>query len=290
MISPVVVGIDELEQSHEALELAAREAGLRSAPLWIAHVYHRLPPAAVATPGGEVPEQTVLDAAVEPLAGALKQVRAAYPGMQIRTYASNGPPAPKLASLARDATLLVLGNRGRGGFAGMLLGSVALRTVTRASCPVAIARGTPREVNRVLVGIDVDDDTGGRVPLGFAFDEAAMRAADLVVLHAWADQGAFYPDPYGDYTRDHLAALVRDRSGRVDTVLEPLRREHPDVAVEVVVEGGSAARSLVEASGHADLLIIGARRHRDGKGVRLGAPTFAILHHAQCPVLIVPER
>lgn len=290
MTSPVVVGIDDLDQSPHALELAAREAELRAAPLWIAHAYRRVPSAAVGVPGGRMLEQTVLDTAVEPLAGALKQVRADYPGMSIRTYALTGPPAPGLAALAHDASLLVLGHRGRGGFAGMLLGSVALRTVARAGCPVAVARGERRELNRVLAGVDVDDATAGRAQLGFAFDEAVMRAADLLVLHTWEDQGAFYPDPVGDYTRDHLTALDADHRRRLEAVLEPWRREYPDVAVDLLVEGGSAARHLVEASAHADLLVMGARPGRDGEGMRLGGLAYSLLHHAQCPVAVVPER
>jgi nucleotide-binding universal stress UspA family protein len=290
MTSPVVVGIDDLHQSPHALELAAREAELRVAPLWMAHAYRRVPPAAVGVPGGRMLEQTVLDAAIEPLAGALKQVRADHPGMSIRTYALAGPPAPGLAALAHDASLLVLGHRGRGGFAGMLLGSVALRTVAHAGCPVAVARGERREMNRVLAGVDVDDPTAGRAQLGFAFDEAVMRAADLVVLHTWEDQGAFYPDPVGDYTRDHLTALDADHRERLEAMLEPWRHEYPDVAVDLLVEGGSAARHLVEASGHADLLVMGGLPRRDGEGMRLGGLTYSLLHHAQCPVAVVPER
>jgi nucleotide-binding universal stress UspA family protein len=294
MAAPVVVGIDDMDQSPHALELAGHEAELRAAPLWIAHAYHRAPPLAVAALGGEAREEPALESAPEPLAGALKQVHADHPGLQVRSYALSGPPASELAALAQDASLLVLGHRGRGGFAGMLLGSFALRTVAHARCPVAVARGARRAMKRVLVGIDVDDDEGGQAQLRFAFDETVMRGADLVVLHTWEDQGYFFHDPIGDYTRDHLTALVGDHDRRLEAMLEPWRHAHPDVAVEVVVEGGSAARHLVDASAHADLLVIGARLRRDGDGMRLGGLAYSLLHHARCPVgcpvVIVPER
>lgn len=76
----------------------------------------------------------------------------------------------------------------------------------------------------------------------------------------------------------------------MDTVLEPRRDAHPDVAVEILVEGGSAARHLVDASAHADLLVIGGRPHRDGQGMRLGGLAYSLPHHARCPVVVVPER
>lgn len=290
MTAPVVVGVDDMDQSPHALELAGHEAELRGAPLWIAHAYHHAPSDAAVAPGGEMLEAAVFQAGAEPLDGALKQVRADHPGLPVRVFALSGHPATALATLAQGAALLVLGHRGRGGFVGMLLGSVALRTVAHASCPVAVARGSRRSMNRVLVGIDVNDVDGGRAQLGFAFDEAARRGADLVVLHTWEDQGYFYPDPTGDYTRDHLAALVGEHRDRLDEALEPWRRANPDVAVDIVVEGGSAARHLVEASAHADVLVIGGRPHRDGEGMRLGALAYSLLHHARCPVVIVPER
>jgi nucleotide-binding universal stress UspA family protein len=289
MTAPVVVGIDDLDQSPHVLELAGREAELRGAPLWVAHAYHRVPQA-VTGDGGTPAEQAVPEPTAEPLGGSLKQVRADHPNLQVRGYALSGPPAPALAALAEGASLLVLGHRGRGGFAGMLLGSVALRTVARARCPVAVARGSRRAMDRVLVGVDVDDATGGRAQLAFAFAEAVLRDAELAVLHTWEDQGAFYPDPTGYYTRDHLTALVGEHRRRLDAVLEPWRHAHPDVAVEVLVEGGSAARHLVDASAQADVLVIGGRPHRDGEGMRLGGLAYSLLHHARCPVVIVPER
>lgn len=289
MTAPVVVGIDALDQSPHALELAAHEAGLRGTPLWVAHAYNRVPPYAAGTEAtGAAP--TTPAPAGEPLAGALKQVRAEHPDLRVRGHALDGPPAAALTALAEGASLLVLGHRGRGGFAGMLLGSVALRAVARARCPVAVARGSRRAMRRVLVGIDVAEATGGRAQLDFAFGEAVLRDAGLVVLHTWEDQGAFYPDPIGDYTRDHLTALVGDHRRRLDAMVEPWRHAHPDVAVEVLVESGSAARHLVDASAYADLLVIGGCPHRDGKGMRLGGLAYSLLHHAHCPVVIVPER
>jgi nucleotide-binding universal stress UspA family protein len=201
-----------------------------------------------------------------------------------------GSPGSALPALAGDAALLVLGHRGRGGFAGMLLGSVALRILARARCPVAVARGGRREMNRVLVGIDVDDVARGHAPLGFAFTEAVLRGAGLAVLHVWEDRGYFSPDPMGASTRDHPTTLDSEQHERLEALLDPWRRAHPDVAVDVVIEGGSASRGLVDASGYADLLVVGGRPHSEPEGMQVGGLAYVLLHHAYCPVVIVPEK
>jgi nucleotide-binding universal stress UspA family protein len=290
MVAPVVVGVDDLDWSPHALELAGREAELRGAPLWIAHAYHRIPSAMVtAADGGAGPAGTAFESAAEPLAGALKQARADHPEVEVRGYALSGSPARGLAALAADASLLVLGHRGRSGFAGMLLGSVTLRTVARVRCPVAVARGARRLVDRVLVGIDVDDVASQPAQLAFAFNDAVLRGAELVVLHTWEEQGYFSSDPIVDYTGDHLSALDREHRGRLEAVLEPWRRQYPDVVVDVQAEGGSAARRLVETSAYADLLVVGGSRHHDGEAMWSGGLAYTLLHHAECPVVIVPN-
>ncbi len=285
MTTPVVVGIDDVYNGAHALALAAREAELRGAPLWIAHAYHRLP----ASTAGETTTVAVRDPEAEPLTRAVKQARAEHPGLEVHGYAVGAPPALGLTGLAKDAALLVVGHRGRGGFAGMLLGSVALRTAAHARCPLAVARGAERAVNRVLVGLDVADPSDGAALLGFAFQEAASRGAELVVVHVWQDSDSIYPDPVGGYPRDRVAELDADHGHVLQAILTPWRDRHPEVTVDTLVEGGSAARGLVAATGYADLLVIGAHRHGDGAGMRLGVLAYSLLHHAKCPVAIVPD-
>lgn len=302
MNAPVIVGLDDLDHARHALTLAASEAELRAAPLWIAHSCHRIPPVATATtiepvapaaPAGSGDggaETAVRDPDVEPLAQAVRQTRAEYPGLEIHGYAVGAPAAAGLTGLAGKDSLLVVGHRGRGGFVGMLLGSVALSTIGHSRCPVVVARGTDRALNRVVVGLDVTDATGGEALLGFAFAEAALRGAELVVVTVWEDVGYFYPDPVGAYTRDNLTALDAEHDRALGAILDPWRGEHPETRVHALVQGGSVTRHLVDASEEADLLIIGGRPHRDGEGVRLGGSAYAVLHHAQCPVVVVPDR
>src|SRR6185312_12480985 len=97
--------------------------------------------------------------------------------------------ARMLAEAGERADLIVVGNRGRGGFTGLLLGSVSMCTLGAARCPVVVVRGGEREPRgRVVAGLDVEDPAAETV-LDFAFAEASLRRADLVAVYAW-DQDA----------------------------------------------------------------------------------------------------
>ena len=290
----VVVGIDDIEHSAGAITAAAHEAELHGAPLWLAHAYHWLPPATVGvTPGNDSPEGAVRDAATDLLARAAAEVHAAHPDLEVHTYAMSGQPGPCLAELARDAAMVVVGGRGRGGFAGMLLGSAALSTVVHANCPVLVVRGQQNvdfaAAQRVLVGVDVLAPTTGGNVLGFAFEEAALRGYGLVALNARQDPSYQYPITLGSFARSQFTELPGEHRLRLESLVAPWREKHPDTYVQTQVLTGVPSRVLVDSSRLADLLVLGAQRYSDGDGVRLGGLAHAVLHHAHCTVAIVPE-
>jgi nucleotide-binding universal stress UspA family protein len=293
MTSPVVVGIDDIEHSAQAIAAGAREAELRQAPLWLGHAYHWLAPVTPGLmPGGDTPEGAVRDAATELLARAVTQVHAWHPDLDVHTYAMGGQPGPNLAELAKDAALLAVGSRGRGGFAGMLLGSVALSAVTHARCPVLVVRGATEPAGvagRILVGVDVLAPTTGADVLAFAFEEAALRGYGVRALHAWQDPSYLYSIALGSLPPSQLGELNSEHRRRLDWLVAPWREKHPEVFVETQVLTGVPSRLLVDSSRLADLVVLGARRLPDGDGVRLGGLAHAVLHHAHCPVVIVPE-
>ena len=295
MTRPVVVGIDDLEHSARAVAAAAREAQLRSAPLWIAHAYHWLPPVVTGVmPGNDSPEGAVRDAATELLARAVAHTHAEYPDLDIHDYAMSGKPGPALADLAKEAALLVVGGRGRGGFTGMLLGSVVLSVVSHASCPVLVVRGEgaepPAVAGRVLVGVDVLPPATGADVLGFAFEQAALHGYDVRAVYAWEDPGYFYPAAIGHYSRETLNEMNGERRRRLDSLVAPWRDKHPDTFVETQVLTGPPSKRLVDSSRMADLVVLGGQRYLSSPGVRLGGLGHAVLHHAHCPVVIVPEN
>jgi nucleotide-binding universal stress UspA family protein len=138
----VVVGIDGSAQADRALREAAHEAVLRHASLDVVHVWS--PPVnvgpfgAVAMPtameASEAVARRLLDARVEAVIGRLDQ----RPSRVERILVADHSPARMLLEAAKGADLLVVGSRGRGGFAGLLLGSVSQQCVHHAPCPVLV--------------------------------------------------------------------------------------------------------------------------------------------------------
>jgi nucleotide-binding universal stress UspA family protein len=292
MTGPVVVGIDDFEHSERLIGAAAREAGLRGTALWLAHAYHAFTPAAQGVSPGYAPEQVLRDTVEEQLAVVAAKVRAERPDLHVETAAMAGPPAPALAQLADLASLLVVGGRGRGGVTGQLLGSVSLGVLAHALCPVLVARGSfDRATQRIMLGIDVDQDprTGPEV-LEFAFEEAARRHAGLYAFYAWEDPTDLYAYGAKVFTRpDHTAALKQGRK-KLEAALAPWQQMFPTAPVVSDVVAGLPAKLLVEATDLADLLVIGGRAHEGRDGMRVGAIAHTVLHHASCPVAIVPEH
>jgi nucleotide-binding universal stress UspA family protein len=139
----IVVGVDGSECARAALEFAAREAGLREARLRIVCAWE-IPPAAYG--GGFAPmfDQPTLDSFRDGAGTLVREAVAAakelQPGIECEGKAVQGQPAEVLLQEARDADLIVVGNRGHGGFASLLLGSVSHQVVQHAPCPVTVVR------------------------------------------------------------------------------------------------------------------------------------------------------
>ena len=136
---PIVVGVDGSTGSQVALEWAIREAKVRGAPVEAVHVW-QLPfvgdaaGMAAFTVDGEAVEQasrSLLDGVVDGVE---------HEGVEIGRHLERGDTAGALlrAAEALDADLLVVGSRGRGGFAGLLLGSVSQQIVHHSTRPVVV--------------------------------------------------------------------------------------------------------------------------------------------------------
>lgn len=293
MNGPVVVGVDDVEHSGHALDVAAREARLREAPLWLVHAYHWIPPMAFGAALAIDIEEGARGAAESLLGEAAAAVRAAHPGLAVETVPVGGPIPQVLVETCPDAALLVVGERGRGGFGGLLLGSVAQRTVRHSHVPVMVVRERrhPGRAGHVVLGLDLDEPVSGPELMEFAFTEAALRRTRLQVIHAWGDNGYLYLSALGEYLTEQFDAVTADRERRLEALLEPWQEKHPDVRVSRRLIREPASRALVEASDQAELLVVGAQARAAGhEGLRIGAVAQTVLHHAHCPVVVVPEH
>jgi nucleotide-binding universal stress UspA family protein len=282
---PVVVGVDGSEHSRAAVALAVRQARLYGLPLRLVHAFvwpmlgvHVGPSPEGPTEGGLAAEADRL------LADALAHAAALDPSVEATGEVVTGAPTPVLLAEAERAALVVLGDRGLGGFTGLLVGAIAVQVAAHAPGPVLVARGTPRDTGPVVVGVDGADGSGPA--LGFAFEEAAARGAELVAVHAFS--GHVPPEVESELPLIYDADDVRREEGRQLTeLLAPHRHRFPKVRVTERLRSGRAARALVEASTEAQLVVVGARGRGGFAGLLLGSVSQAVLHHARCPVAIV---
>jgi nucleotide-binding universal stress UspA family protein len=262
----IVVGIDGADPAETALRWAVDEARRRQAPLRIVHVLEWHPVDSSELPGHTYVE--VIWASGNALVGAaVDQVRAIDPGLSVRSAVLLGRPAECLLDAAHDAQLVVLGHRGRGGFAGMLLGSVPERVASHASCPVAVVRGRSAADGPVVVG--VDDSAAADFVLGSAFEAAALGGSRLLALRS--------------------AGRATDPSLLEDQVA-PWREKYPHLAVEVRLTEAEPAPALVEASAGARLVVVGSRSRGPVRAALLGSTGLHLLRQAACPVLITRRR
>ena len=132
----IVVGVDGSEQSLAALDWAVTEARLRHGEIRLVTAWY-YPPVASAVGYGVI-DDTFRNDADQELAKALKAV--ADQGVAVTGQVVENSPATALLDAAKDADLLIVGSRGHGGFAGLLLGSVSSQVIHHARCPVLVVR------------------------------------------------------------------------------------------------------------------------------------------------------
>ncbi|ALO92374.1 Stress-inducible protein [Streptomyces hygroscopicus subsp. limoneus] len=273
MTIPLVVGIDGSEASLEAVDWAADEAARHGVPLHLVHA--------------AAPEEHTSDL----VTAATDRAGKGAPTVRLSSEVLYEDPASALVGEGRNAFALVLGSRGLGDLAGMLLGSVSLAVAARADCPVIVVRGGAEHrgarFGSVVVGIE--DGEGSGTAVQFAFREAHVRRCRLVAVHAWCPPPGAPPEPppaseYAFETHHRPPAQVLD-----DALRAPAAQCWNAPVSRRVVEG-PARQALLEAASNADLLVVGARRRLGHPGLQLGLINHALLHHAPCPIAVVPQR
>ncbi|MEU8001288.1 universal stress protein [Catellatospora sp. NPDC049111] len=280
--SMVVVGVDGSASALAAVREAVREATWRGCGLRIVHAFI-WPLMHVDVGASEaVPEGGLRHDAERVLAEATAAAKAANGRVEVTADLVTGGPAGVLLAAARAAQLLVLGDRGLGGFTGLLLGSVAVEVTAHCATPVLVVRG---EVRAGPVVLGVDGSPGSAAAVRQAFGEAKQRDTELLAVRVWHDAATAlaYSIPA---LYDPLAARSAEQQ-ELDTAIEAMRKQRPDVRVRTEVVPGRTGRELVRLSEQAQLVVVGARGRGGFKGLLLGSVSQQLLHHAACPVLVV---
>ncbi|MCM4084398.1 universal stress protein [Paractinoplanes hotanensis] len=279
----IIVGTDGAGTSGAAVDWAAHEAQRRRVPLRIFHAFdwdwgeHRLDAGVEETEAARLLAETVV-------VSAFDRAREVAPDITIETDMLIGPAVPRLLEVSRGAELLVVGNRGRGGFAGLLLGSVSQRVATHALCPVVVVRGR-HSVTGGPIAAGVDHSRAADLVLQNAFTAASEQGCSLAVIRAYEPVIPLSLSPAASRT---VAIPSQDEAeqARLEARLAPWRAKYPEVPVDEVISHESAASALVKASHQARLVVVGSRGRGLITGGLLGSTGLQLLHHAECPVHI----
>ncbi|HEX2821848.1 MAG TPA: universal stress protein [Streptosporangiaceae bacterium] len=284
---PIVAATDGSEESLRAVDWAAREAVLRGAPLRIVSAATLLPRMMDREDDG--PDVgNVTDALLEnrdrALAQAAERAARISADLLVDTDHLSGAPALAVTESGSGALLLVVGSRGTGAFTALVLGSVSRYAATHASCPVVVVRDETAAVHRqVAVGIG-DPDTSAAA-LSFAFEEASLRRASLLAVHAWNTAPSGTARLYEALATPGTRAIQERLARKLAVLLVDWQAKYPDVPISQDVVSGHPGRALAGLSARADLVVIG--RHPGPHGP--GAVTHAVLNHAHGPVVTVPS-
>ena len=280
---PVVVGVDGSEESLRAVEWAAVEAGRRRSPLRIVSA-PAIPPRMHAHAFPVTVASTLREISGRALGAAVTRAEEIAPGLLVDTDLLSGAPALALAECGSGASMLVVGARGAGGFAAMILGSVSRYAATHTPCPVVVVRQETMAVHReITIGIRDPQDT--TEALAFAFEEAALRNAELVAIHAW------YWFPPGDATPQPAdpQQVSAGAAARLAEALNGWRSKYPEVRVRHEVVHCHPARVLASYSARSDLVVLGRHATPSGAGPGIGSIQHAVLNHATGPVAVIPS-
>ncbi|MDI2129519.1 universal stress protein [Yinghuangia seranimata] len=310
---PVVVGVENTEAGRLAVRWAADEAARRGLPLRLVHaldwpagaprpqyshatgtpVHHRDLHRVHAT---SWPTQVYRDPDLIPPArgwgdkfrdagrAAVDNARtialADHPDLEIVDALTDGEPVRVLRTEAEDAAMVVLGSRHLSSVAEALTtGGVAVPVAAHAACPVVVVRGPEQHgtIHPFLV-VGVDGSPHSEPAIGFAFDTASRRGAVLdavFVTHATGLHSANEAD------KEAGIALAESLAG--------WKARYPDVVVRPQIAHGHTVHALVLASRQALGLVVGTRGLGGFQGMVLGSVSRGVLHHATCPVIVVPE-
>ncbi|MFF5533701.1 universal stress protein [Streptomyces cinerochromogenes] len=288
MTRPITAGVDGTEESLAALDWAAREAVRRELPLRVVHAWRYAEALAAAD------RDTQHGWVSEGVAEAVRTVSERHPGLTVTTDLVEGGAADALAGAAAGAEMLVLGSRGHGPVVGFLLGSVGQQVIAEAARPVVLVRAEDQPAAEAAGRDVVVGQHGGpedsAAALRFAFETAAARGAAVRAVRAWTLPPVFAYSPGSLKLLDDAGGLEPYERQALAEALQPWRERFPQVPVAEHVEMGSAGQVLLSMAGRAQLMVVGRRARRTAVGARIGSVAHGVLHHADCPVAVVPHE
>jgi nucleotide-binding universal stress UspA family protein len=279
----VVVGVDGSASATRAAEVAGDLAVRHGLPLQVVHVFSwpalyppLLPPSFAVETDPRAVSHELVDAAAAPVA-------AKHPGLAIQARVVDGYAPAALVDASRKAAFLVVGHRGRGGFAELLTGSVGVHVTTHARCPVLVVRGEAGTPDAPIV-VGVDGSAPAISAARVAFAEARARGCHLVVARVLPAARSW---PSADGNAPPQGENADPEQAGIDGIVE----EYPDVKLRREIRHShSPAHALATLADDlgAGLIVVGARGLGGFRSLLMGGTSRALVDHSPCPLLVVP--
>ncbi len=287
---PVVVGVDGSAAALHAVEWAAHEAARRHRPLLLVSCYS-VP--FYGEPGlfGSYAIENQVEAIKVEHEGfvhlAAKRAAELEPYLSVRSVVVLGSPAITLAQYITPGSELVVGSTGHSGKLADVVGSTATAVCHHVSNPVVVVPAASskrgRSMKKIVVG--TDGSPAALDAVSWAYDEARMAHAELVVLHSWE-----YPYTDGtDGASDFRKKMRHDAAAQLDADAAALATRASADGVKVVTRliEKLPAQALIDEAADADLVVVGSRGRGGLSSMLLGSVSRAVVQHAPCPVAVI---
>ena len=287
MFDTVAVGVDGSEASLQALRWALDAAALHDATVTAvvaSPIATRYPSSAAARLSHTVANEYVQD--------VREAIRRFAPQADLEVRVIEGNATQVLLNISDRVDLLVVAGPGYGGWRETLTPSLSGQLAVRTRAALCVVRSVPEPPRRrIVVGYD---GSSSDAAVRFAAEEAALRAAKLLLVTTWR-----YPRDTRATSLEAAGLLEDGAAAGQAQMVEELRGSHPAVVVETTVQLGNTVEVLAELADAADMVIVGSRgntgalhgglRHTGLGRLVIGSVAIGLLRRPTCPMVIVPH-
>ncbi|WP_144790218.1 universal stress protein [Kocuria palustris] len=287
MTQKILVGYDGSEFAEQALEWAIQEAKAAQGELTVVVSTGR-PVVADAAITGPFLEK-IEDEAEQTARRGVQKAKDA--GVSAQGVLERGDVAGVLVAESRTSSLVVLGKRGLHGLRGRL-GSVSAATAAHAECPVIVLPDGWESsegdfTGRVVVAVDKLGIESPSVKRAAEYAQAHGKGLSLVTVIP-----SMTSLPSGSAELDAAVAeqLTEPARTMLQEVEDSIAEQFPGLGTSIHILSGRPADALVQASGSADIIVMGTRGRGGFRGLLIGSVSQAVLVDAECPVMVVPNR
>jgi nucleotide-binding universal stress UspA family protein len=209
--------------------------------------------------------------------------------LKVDSIVTLGSPTAVLPQAVEHGGELVVGAAGRSGRLADVIGSTATAVCHHTAEPVVVVRAPSSRkgssMKKIVVGTDGSECAAEA--LRWAYEEARLAGASLVVLHSWQYP---YVDPVAG-EQEVRRRMQADASAQLADAVEPMseRAEVDGVALSTRLVEDLPAKAIIEAAADADLVVVGSRGRGGFTSLLLGSVSRSVVQHAPCPVAVIRQ-